>query len=296
MKFKNVSNKLTSKVGRQVLITKKHSPALMFGVGVIGIVGTVVLASRATLKLESVLNEAEKTTQQIDDAKALETDEYTEEDAKKDGALNKAKTAFKICKLYAPAFGLGVVTIGALTGSHVVLNRRNAGLTAAYTVLDKGFREYRERVVGEYGKEKDREFRYGVVEREIAVDTDEGVAVKTVKVFGKGKSMYAKIFDEYNPNWDPHGAYNSNFLRAQQNYANDILQGKGHVFLNDVYQMLGFERTSAGQVVGWVKGNGDNYIDFGILDDEFEGMRFITGAEKSVWLDFNVDGIVYDLI
>jgi hypothetical protein len=86
------------------------------------------------------------------------------------------------------------------------------------------------------------------------------------------------------------------FIRSQQNYANDLLNARGHVFLNEVYDMLGIERTSAGAVVGWVRGNGDNEIDFGVLNDLHSGQRFINGDERSVLLDFNVDGVVYDLI
>jgi hypothetical protein len=58
---------------------------------------------------------------------------------------------------------------------------------------------------------------------------------------------------------------------------------------------MGFERTSAGFVVGWVlDGNGDGYIDFGL--SEARSSRFMNAEERSVILDFNVDGVVYDLI
>jgi hypothetical protein len=90
--------------------------------------------------------------------------------------------------------------------------------------------------------------------------------------------------------------HNATFIRIQQQWANDMLMGTGYIFLNEVYKMLGLEPTPAGQLVGWVKGNGDDYIDFGILDDPYEGMRFVSGDEASVLLDFNVDGVVWDLI
>lgn len=299
MSLKAIKNKVTSKVGRQILIAQKNSPGVLFAVGAVGVGATVVLACRATLKMEEVLAEAEKNQQQIFNAQALETEDYSEDDAQKDRVNNRVQTAVKITKLYAPAAILGIISIGALTGSHVLLTRRNVALTAAYAALDKGFKEYRERVVSELGKEKDEEFRYGMVEREIAVDTDEGVAVKTVKTFGKsnGRSIYARIFDEYSQNWDPTKSYNQMFIQAQQNYANDKLRATGHLFLNEVYDMLGLPRSKEGAVVGWVKGNGDNYVDFGVFNgNTFMGQQFVNGDEKSIWLDFNVDGVVWDKI
>lgn len=302
MRLAPIKDKITSKVGRQILITQKHSPTLLFGVGVVGVVTTVVLACRATLKMEELIGEAEEKDKKIDAALDLESEKYTEEDAKKDSILVKTQTAAKIAKIYAPAVAVGLVSIGAFTGSHIVLNRRNAALTAAYGVVDKAFREYRGRVIGEHGKEKDQEYRFGVVEREVAVDTDDGVAVKTVKgadpKFAKesnGRSMYAVCFDESNTNWQSNWGYNQMFLRSQQQYAQDRLDSKGWLSLNDVYHSLGFERTAFGQVVGWVVGNGDGYIDFGIADN-YDGVRFINGDERSVWIDFNVDGVILELI
>lgn len=303
MSLAAIKNKVTSKVGRQILVTQKHSPTLLFGVGVIGVVTTVVLASRATLKMEELIGEAEEKNKQIEEAAEKHGEKYTEEDAKHDGVLVKTQTALKIAQIYAPAFVIGVVSIGCFTGSHIILNRRNVALTAAYGAVDKAFREYRGRVINEFGKEKDQEFRFGTVEREMGVDTDEGTAVKTVKgadpEFAKennGKSMYAVVFDEGNRNWDPKWTYNQMFLRSQQDYANDRLTRDGFLFLNDVYEMLGFARTDFGQIVGWVKGYGDSYVDFGILDNGYESLRFVNGDERSVWLDFNVDGVVYNLI
>jgi len=303
MSLTAIKNKVTSGIGRQVLVGQKHSPTLLFVAGSVGLVATVVLASRATLKMDEVLREAEEKDVKIDAALDLESDEYTEEDAKQDGILVRTQTALKIAKLYAPAVVVGAATIAAFTGSHVILNRRNVALTAAYGAVDKAFREYRGRVINEFGKDKDREFRFGVVKREMAVDTNDGVAVKTVKVvdpeFAKesgGRSMYAVIFDESNRNWNPDWRYNSMFLRSQQDYANDRLRRDGFLFLNDVYQALGFERTAFGQLVGWVLGNGDDLVDFGLMDNGYETTLFINGDERSTWLDFNVDGMVLELI
>jgi hypothetical protein len=294
---------MTNKLGRQVLIAQKHSPVMLFGVGVVGVVTTAILASRATLKLDEILGEAEEKKTQIEQAQAENDERYDEEAAKKDGIVVRTQTALKIAKLYAPAVVSATLTVSAFTGSHIILTRRNAAITAAYAALDRGFKQYRERVIGELGGEKDEEFRFGVIEKEMAVDTDEGVAVKTVRTLDKdqvkarGGSIYSRFFDEYSQNWSKVPSYNQMFLQAQQQYANDLLNARGHVFLNEVYDMLGLERSKEGAVVGWVKGHGDGYVDFGVFrNDTYMGMQFVNGVEKSILLDFNVDGVIYDLI
>jgi len=298
MNLKSISNALTSRAGRQILKVQKHSPALLFGAGVVGIVGTVVLASRATLKLEKTLVETEMKKARV---QAATLPEYTDDDRKRDLTVLYVKNVIKVGKLYAPAVALGTISIAALTGSHVILNRRNVALTAAYAAIEKGFREYRERVVGAYGADKDREFRYGVVKQQIVEETENGPVTKTVKRVDMSvkPSIYARFFDESSSSWSKEPSYNQLFINCQQNYANDKLRAQGHVFLNEVYDMLGIPRSKEGQIVGWVlNGEGDNYVDFGVFKgkDAFMGQQFVNGEERSVLLDFNVDGVVFDKI
>ena len=299
MNLKSIGNLVTSKAGRQILKFQKHSPTVLFVAGVIGIGATVVLACRSTLKVDEVLDEHHDAKGKMVVALENEEIDYTADDYKKDHLLLLAKTAGQFVKLYGPSVVIGVTSIAALTGAHVVLNRRNVALTAAYAAVEKGFREYRQRVMDEYGDEKDRQFRHGLVDGEIVEETAEGPkVVATKKLDGKGKpSIYARFFDEYSTSYQENIDYNRLFVRAQQSYANDLLKSRGHVFLNEVYDMLGLSHTKEGAVVGWVLGNGDDYIDFGVFrNDEFMGLEFARGNERSILLDFNVDGVIYDLI
>lgn len=295
MNLKAAKNAITSRFGRQILKGRKHAPVILFVAGAVGVVGATVLACRATLKMEEVLDEIQI---DLDKARALEHPNYSDTDRQKDLALIYLKGTGRIFTMYAPALGLGVLSILALTGSHVILTKRNAAVVAAYAALDKGFREYRNRVMDELGADKDREFRYGVIEREIVEETEEGPVVKRVKQIGPGgSSIYARFFDEHAIAWNKDPFYNQMFIQCQQNYANDLLQARGHVLLNDVYDMLKFPRTKEGCVVGWVKDDGDGYIDFGVFHgDRASGMRFVQGNERSIHLDFNVDGMIYDKI
>lgn len=282
---------ITKAIGRNQLLLQKNAPQLLFGAGIVGVIGSTVLACRATLKMSEVLFEAQ---QNIEVAKNLDHPEYSEADRAQDIRIVRVRAAGNIIRLYGPAVIVGGISIAALTKSHHILTSRNAGLAAAYTALEKGFNEYRSRVVAKYGEEEDRNFRYGT--REITGEGKKGE--KVVRVGPGDPSIYARFFDPSSPSWNPEPEYNRVFLQCQQNYMNDLLQARGHVFLNEVYDALGIPRSKAGAVVGWILGGGDDHIDFGIFTDT-KNTRirdFVNGFEGSILLDFNVDGLIYDNI
>lgn len=295
MKF--VPDAVTRAVGRQMLVAQKNSPTILFGAGVVGVVTSTVLACRATLKLDEVLEETE---QKMKEVKTLEHVNYSEQDRKQDLVVLRVKAAGEITKLYAPAIIIGTLSIAALAGSHNILSKRNAALATAYAAIERSFSDYRARVVDEYGEDKERELRYGTAVSTIQETTESGTKKTKVKHVGpRGEgSIYEKFFSQTNPNWSPVPEYNLLFLKGQQNWVNDRLRAKGYIFLNDVYDSLGIERTSAGQIVGWVRGYGDDYVDFGIWEgkDMVRMHEFLTGPDKEILLDFNVDGPVYHLL
>lgn len=296
MKLKSIKNVVTSKAGRQILLSKKHSPTIMFAGGVVGVVATTVLACKATLKLEEVLDDAAEKRAK---ANSLQHRNYSDRDRQQDHIKITVQAAASVTKLYAPAIGVGIISVAALTGSHVVLSRRNAAVMAAYSALDKGFNEYRQRVRNELGDDKDLEFRHGLETNVEVVEADEGSTTIEHKVAPMSvPSIYAVFFDDKSTSWSREPEYNKVFLNCQQNYANDLLRSRGHVFLNEVYDMLGVPRSKAGAVVGWIMGkDGDNFVDFGIFDESRERARaFVNGQEGSILLDFNVDGVIYDKI
>ena len=302
--IKNAISKATIKL-------QKHSPEILVVTGVVGTVASTIMACKATTKVSTILEESKKEIDTIHEVAADENmiEQYSEDDTKKDLTIVYAKTGVEIAKLYAPSVVLGVASIGCILTSHKIMRGRNVALAAAYTAVDKGFKEYRDRVVDRFGNEVDRELKYGlkakkITEVEIDEETGKEKKVKTNALVVEnptGYSDYARFFDEACPAWEKNSEYNLMFLRAQQQYANDLLQSRGHLFLNEVYDMLGIPRTKAGQVVGWVysKTNpvGDNFVDFGIYDIHRETNRdFVNGYERSILLDFNVDGNIWDLI
>lgn len=294
--MRGVPDVIGRKVAHSALLAQKNSPGFLFGVGVVGMVGSTVLACRATLKVDEVLEESQA---KLKLAKTLVHDDYSERDRRKDISVIHVKTGVNVVRLYGPAIIVGGLSIAALTKSHSILNQRNAAITAAYAALEKGFNEYRERVIEKYGKDQDRDFRYGTRQEEI-VDPESGKKSIVTRVGPGDPSIYARFFDNGSASWSKEPEYNLIFLKCQQNYANDLLRARGHVFLNEVYDMLGIPRSKAGAVVGWIltpDGQTDNFINFGVFDDRSDSVRdFVNGFEGSILLDFNVDGIIYDKI
>jgi hypothetical protein len=283
---------ISKTVARNGLVLQTKSPGLLFGAGIVGVIGGTVLACRATLKMEEVLDEAKG---KLITAKTLQHREYSETDRQKDITTIYVQTGVKVLRAYGPAIIVGGLSIAALTSSHNILSRRNAALMSAYAALEKGFAEYRARVVEKYGEDEDRNMRYG---SRTEVVKEGKVTHQITRVGTDTPSIYARFFDQMSSSWSKEPEYNLVFLTCQQNYANDQLKSRGHLFLNEVYDMIGVPRSEAGAVVGWLLGVGDDYVDFGVWDDRTNSRvrDFVNGWEGAILLDFNVDGVIFDKI
>lgn len=309
MNMNSIMTTLTRSLSRSSLKLKKHSPEILLVAGIVGAVTSAVMACKATLKANDIVEESRTqidTIHEVSENPEM-AEKYSEEDKKKDLAIVYTQTAVKFIKLYGPSVLLGVASLGCMVGSNRILNKRNVALAAAYATVDKGFKEYRGRVIERFGKELDKELRYNIKAQEfekITVDDNgnETVTTETVNVADPNHySPYAIIFDDGNTGWDKDPELTKFFLIQQQNYANDLLKSRGHLFLNEVYDMLGAKRTKAGAQVGWVydekNSSGDNFVDFGIFDINNPKARdFVNGYERVIILDFNVDGVILDLI
>lgn len=307
-----IMNRVTRSAHKVAFKFKKHSPEILVVGGVIGVVSAGAMACKATLKVNEVTDEAKENLEKIHVATEKGVTEsgavYTAEDGKKDTTIVYAQTGVKLAKLYAPAAIVGGISIVAILAGHNITRKRNVALAAAYTAVDKGFKEYRGRVIERFGEELDRELKYNIKAKEveeIVVNEDgtESVVKSTVNVIDTdgGYSPYAKCFDCGCIGWTKDPEYNLMFLKNQERYATDALKSKGFLTLNEVYDMLGIPRTKMGMVVGWIYDEkhpvGDNYVDFGIFDIHKPANRdFVNGYERSIWLDFNVDGNIHELM
>lgn len=300
---------------------KKHSPEILVVAGVIGVVTSAVMACKATTKVNKIVEDTKNDIDKVHTATETGVTEagesYSVEDSQKDLSLIYIHTGVKFVKLYGPSVVLGALSITSILASNNILRKRNVALGAAYAAIDKGFKEYRSRVIERFGEEVDRELKYNLKAKkfdEVVVDEETGKEKKVKKngfvVSPADISGYARFFEKYtqdedgnsilNPHWESNNEYNLMFIKAQERYANDLLKAKKRVFLNEVYEMLGLPRTKAGQIVGWVYNpenpEGDNYIDFGLYSDNLSYLDYVNGFDQAILLDFNVDGNIWDLM
>ena len=292
-------NGVTSKA---VMKLKKHSPEILVVAGIAGTVVSAVLACKATTKVAEILDETKGTLDTIHEGMetgAINGQEYTNEDGKKDTVVVYAQTGMKLAKLYGPAIILGTLSITSILASNNILRKRNVALGAAYAAIDKSFKEYRSRVIECFGEQVDTELKYGIKAKkfeEIEVDPETGKekkVKKTVMVADPNlQSDYAVYFDSKSRNYETNPDYNRMFLKAQQAFANDKLQTRGHLFLNEVLDDLDLPRTPAGQIVGWTKDGPDGYVNFRIVEVERETED--GRHEPALLLDFNVEGNIWE--
>lgn len=290
--MKLIPDSLNRAISKKTYDLKRVSPHLIFATGIAGAIGGTVLACKATLKLEETLDEIKedyKNVKGLRDGSMTASSEYTDEDYYKDLGYIYTKGAIKVVKLYGPALLVGGGAIASLIISHMQLTKRNAALLATTVALSDAFAKYRIRIQEEIGKEKEEDIYLEETEERLPIPNLK--APKTPNDW----SMYARFFDEANVNWQKNPELNRIFIQCQQNYANHRLRANGHLFLNEVYDSLGMERSQEGQLVGWLwNGDGDNYVDFGLFNES--SSRFVNNMERSVLLDFNVDGVICDRI
>lgn len=276
--------------GRQALSIKTNSPAILFAAGVVGIGGTVFLACKATLKLEETVEETSKTVDKLQLRQSEAVSQTEREQIQKELWWARGYGARQIVKLYAPAAVLGVVSIAALFGSHRILNKRNAALTTAYSVLDRSFRNYRGRVREAFGEETEESL---YLDSQYDTYTSGDLKGEIERVHHKDVGPYSAFFDEANSSafrWDAET--NMYKLRAAEKFANDKLQARGYLFLNEVFEYLGMEYSETGALCGWsypARDGGDGYVDFGLDRNTVQARRFREGKEPAVILNFNCD-------
>lgn len=303
MKANEIMSKASGALNKIGFGLKKRSPEILVAVGVVGTVVSAVMACKATTKINTILDETKEQLDKIHEYAGNPdvAEKYNAEDAKKDTAIVYAQTGVKLAKLYAPAVGLGILSISSILASNNILRKRNMAISAALAAATQDFKDYRNRVIERFGKEVDHQLRYNIKAEEIEETvTDEKGKEKKVKknveVADPNASGYAKYFTRSNPYWEEDSSYVEMFLRSQQNFANDKLKANGHLTLNDVYDMLGFHDSKAGMVVGWIYDldhpNGDNYVEFDVKKVNLPNEQ--GGYEEAYAIDFNVDGNIYN--
>ena len=314
MIFTSITRVLGPKIGLAGLTVKNYTPEIYLA-GALGAgVASAVMLAKAHKKSEEVFEDVaediERVHEYVDESNAVW--DSAEDDIKSvsPGPFSKAEkqkmlvplymeATRRAAVLYGPAVLMGVASISLLMASHGTLRSRNRALMSALTLFERGFAEYRKRVVDELGEEADERFYYGAEARRITTLTKnkdgKSVKKKSTKNHIPEKPtpmIYSRVFDEANMNWSPDSDMSEYFLRAVQTQMNDTLYIQGYVMLNTVYRSLGFSESPEGAVVGWSKKvPGDDFISFGLGND----INQRAGDNRWI-LDFNVNGVVFERI
>lgn len=321
MKTNEIMNAVKRTVSKASFQIKKHSPEILMVAGVVSVVGGTVLACKATIKATEILADSKKDIDAVheclENEELVKSGKYTEEDSTKDLTVIYAKTGVNLVKTYAPAVAVTAVGVTCMLAANNILRKRNVALAAACATVTNEFKSYHKGVLERFGERVDRELKLGIKAKEVeetVVNPETGeqtIEKKTVDVvddtsISSEYSTFARLFDELNPYWENDPEYNMKFLKCQERYANDLLKTRGHLYLNEVYDMLGIPRSKAGQVYGWIYDEnnpvGDNYVDFGLYavyknsENRKAQSAFINGEEPSIMLDFNVDGNIFDMM
>ena len=282
-------------VAKSSHVVKKNAPTILTVAGVAGLVTSGVLAAKRAYRHQEVINDKARTAKVI--SQEIATHQTNGSPAEKLGALigAYAHPAKEFVKAYGLPITVASASVASILWGHGMLKQRNAALIAAYASLERSFAAYRKRVVKDGGAERDAYYANGLSQIE---DPDDPSAIAVTRE-EKASHLYTRLFDENNPNWGPEGKdYNLYFLKVQQNRMNDRLQSRGHLFLNEVLDDLGFDHTSEGAIVGWIfdSEEGDGYVDFGLDKINHHHSSFMKYLDGDIPIEFNVDGVIYDKI
>lgn len=199
-----------------------NSPAILTAIGVVGTIGTAVLSARGHIKAMELLRSAE-------------VDSYNNTPD-----LTRKDVAKIVYKSYIPPVVCGALTVAAIISANHIGTKRTAALAAAYTISDKAFTEYREKVVERMGEAKER-----AVRDEIAQDrVSRTPGAREVIISGTD----VLCFDEFSGRYFKSDVQS---IREAENDTNREMLHSGYQTLSDFYERLGLAATSASEEVGW---------------------------------------------
>lgn len=298
---------------------KFRGPELLIGAGVVGLVGAAVVAVRRGVRWHSaakaeILHDLETIK------KAEGSPQYTREDKVRDYAQVIGKGVWSFTQIYGPSVAVGAASVVSILAGTGILKGRLAAMTSAAATAQAALDRYRQRVREKLGDDTDAEFAHEVVSRKTKLKHEDGTKETQVTyhlVPSSGEWMpaspYSRLWDESALEWSPNRELQYLTLRSLENHFNRELDVRGVVFLNDVYKALGLPMSKDAALVGWIKDYekpkmaklaselgrvpGDGVISFGVFENESPSARaYLAGDDDRVVLDFNVDGVIYDLI
>lgn len=231
----------------------KHTPEILTGFGIAGMITTTILAVRATPKALVLLQDAEieKYDEQV--KAGVEPDELV--------GLTSVEVVKTAWKPYIPAAVTCAASVACLIGASSVHVRRHAAIATAYKLSETALSEYREKVVEHIGEKKEHTIREKVAEKRVK---DNPVSKNEVIVTGTGDTRF------YDPMSGRHFYSTVEKVKKAENDINKrmIHDICGYASLNEFYDEINLPRTDVGDMVGW---NTDKLIDMDVsaqVDDD----------------------------
>ncbi len=301
--MKNIIPKRVTRLSsRSVLKLRKKSPTILVVAGTVGLIATAVAAAKAAPKAAVVVADHKTQRDLIGD---IPKKGAVAKDVRKDAQVQVLNlyynTGFELTKVYGPALVLGTLSAGSILYGHKILHGRHVASMAAYSGLAEQLAAYRGRVRQTLGEKAEKEIFNGA-HGEYVEDPNHPGEYKLQPVYTDGDPTPNSTqvwFDDRNAYFKLDPEINMMHLNAVQMHMNQLLQVRGHLYLNEVKDALGMPRTAEGQVLGWVlgAGTGDDFVDFGHTSNtDPDTIEFREKQRPDVRLNFNVDGQVYGLI
>lgn len=240
-------------------LASRHSPELLTGFGIGGMIITTVLAVRATPKALQLIDNTKDELGLADDEK-----------------LTAVETVKATWKCYIPAAITGVTSVACLVSANSVNARRNAALATAYNLSATALSEYKDKVVETIGEKKEQTIRAKIAEDKLK---NEPVDRAKVIVTGSGTTRF---YDDISKR-----RFISSIDKIK-NARNDLnarmLEGEDFVSLNDFYYEIGLEPISFGDDVGWNVYNGRR----GMIAINLDSAIVDTDGEPCIVLEYDV--------
>lgn len=309
---------LTQKaIGKALLFWANHGSTVEVGVGLVAGISSTILACKATLAASDKLKTSQTEVKLLKSKTAILKEGYSEEpesdnltseidlEYKKELSILYLKRVAALAKEYALPITLTVLSSGLIIHSHISLKNQNAGLVAAYNILQAGFASYQKAVKEKYGAEEDVLIRkmsageraelLGKREEELTKALSEDPSINVVKKLidmnWDDNLDLRRVFSKRNSTrWCDDHFTNRFMLMQTQNYLNDQLRARRHLFLNEVYRELGFDETNEGAVLGWTWDHAMTEVDLGLNDEE--NSRFMCGLATDPVINFNINGVI----
>lgn len=237
-------------------VVSKHSPEILTGIGIAGMVTMTVLAVRATPKAIELIKEDSRHNHDCDPY------EYTKMEA------------VKSCwKCYIPAVTTGAFSIACLIGAQSVTARRTTALATAYKLSETALTEFKETAVDVIGEEKVKEVKQKISEKKVEKATSDESKTKVI-ITGDGDTWFVDPFS------NTRFQSSKNKVDAAANKLNRDMRDEMHISLSQFYDELGLDHTLISDRIGWNITNG--YIDIDYSD------AVVRDGKAYILLDFIV--------